>query len=107
MDMRTGSQDRVRRAPRSPLPRSNPLFARIAHWHDMWIARRTHANWRRELRGLDGHILDDIGLTYAMADEIGRRAQARDSEALRRASETTFPPQYDPGLAKLANHIET
>lgn len=107
MDMKLINHDRFRRAPRSPIPRTNTLLAALANWHDEWLVRRAHARWRRELQALDARILDDIGLTYAQIDDVSRTALARDSATRGTAGETTFPPQYHRGLAKLAHHIET
>jgi len=107
MDMTSASLRRRRPAPRSALPRTNAFLRFIAERHDVWLTHRAHARWRRELHGLDARILRDIGLTYAMIDDVSRAAEAQDLARLRAAAETTFPPHYDPSLAKLAPHIES
>ncbi|MEP4378411.1 MAG: hypothetical protein ABJ215_14735 [Alphaproteobacteria bacterium] len=106
MDMKDKRLRRARPAPRSALPRTNKLLRHIADWHDRWLARRAHARWRRELQALDPRILRDIGLTYAVIDEVSRAARARDLAGLQANAETTFPPHCDPSLAKLAHHVE-
>ena len=106
MDMNSVSLRRHRPAPRSKLPRVNIFLRFVADRHDLWLANRAHARWRRELHALDARILRDIGMTYAMIDDVSHAAHARDLARLRASAETTFPPHYDPSLAKLAPHIE-
>jgi len=106
MDMNSVSLRRHRPAPRSTLPRGNMFLRFIANRHDLWLARRAHARWRRELHALDTRILRDIGLTHGVIDDVSGAAQARDLARLRVDAETTFPPHCDPSLAKLAPHIE-
>lgn len=106
MDMNQMTHRRQRPAPRSGLPRGNRFLQFLAVRHDLWLARRTHARWRRQLRDMDPRLLRDIGLTYWTIDEVSRAAEARDVARLAADAETTFPPHCDPSLAKLAPHIE-
>tara|TARA_R110002110_G_scaffold415612_2_gene651698 strand:+ start:161687 stop:162010 length:324 start_codon:yes stop_codon:yes gene_type:complete len=106
MDMNHTALRRHRTAPRSGLPRTNSFLKFLAERHDLWLAQRTHARWRRELHAMDPRLLRDIGLTYWTIDDVSRAAQARDMALIAAETKTTFPPHCDPSLAKLAPHLE-
>ena len=87
-----------------------------------WVPRSTRARSReieRTISRLEGELgrspsetelAGGLGVElkeyYAMIDDVSHAAHARDLARLRASAETTFPPHYDPSLAKLAPHIE-
>jgi len=103
------SPRRVRPVPTSSLARSNPALRLLALAHDVWLARRATAKWRRELQVLDSRILRDIGVNQLIIAEIcdaaENRAAAAQQRKWREMRESTFPPHCEPDVAKVAPNI--
>jgi len=51
------------------------LFARAAAWMQ---ARRHHRGQMRQLRAMDAHMLDDLGITRAQAEYLAQQPYAGD-----------------------------
>ncbi len=82
----------------APRAWTHPAFLVFARWHRAWRAHRTQVQWQRELAALDARMLRDVGLEPA---DVRRLTQV-----VKKPAESTIPPQYLPGLAKLAHHLE-
>lgn len=104
------SPRRIRPVPTSPIVRTNAALRLLALVHDVWLARRTTAKWRRELQTLDHRILRDIGVNQLIIGEIcdaaENRADAAHQRKWREMRESTFPPHCEPDIAKVAPNIK-
>lgn len=104
------SPRRIRSVPTSPVARNNPVLRLIALVHDVWLARRATAKWRRELQTLDSRILRDIGVNQLIIKEIcntaKNRAAAAQQRKWREIAESTFLPHCEPDVAKVAPNIK-
>lgn len=103
------SPRRIRPVPTSSIARTNGVLRLLALAHDVWLARRVTAKWRRELQTLDNRILRDIGVNQLIIKEIcdaaENRADATQQRKWREMRESTFPPHCEPDVAKVAPNI--